>query len=292
MTCVYNPVTRRETTWAALEPAARPRRLVVVGAGPAGMEAALTAAQRGHQVVVFEREGRVGGQVWAGAASPLRRAWARIAEFYERQAVKGLFAVRFNVEATAASVLAERPDAVVVATGSQPVWLEIAGGPAALTVHAALAGAADRCRRVVVFDREGFNRALVVADYLSARGTEVEFVSALPQVSGLVEGMMREEVLEQLAARPAGTRVRFAAAEEIAGWDAAGVLRLRSTRTAEERILAGVDAVVAAVGSTPVNALAHALRGQVPELHVIGDANLPQTVEEATYQGARVGRLV
>jgi 2,4-dienoyl-CoA reductase (NADPH2) len=288
MTCVYNPVTCREASWATLSPARRGRRVVVVGAGPAGMEAALTAAQRGHDVVVFERDARVGGQVWAGAASPLRRSWARIAEFYARQAESGRFPVRLNTEASAAAILAERPEVVVVATGSRPVRLEIAGGPAAITVHEALAGAADACRQVVVFDREGFNRALVAADYLSARGIGVELVSAPPQVGSLVEGMMREELLEQLAARG----VRFVAGEELAGWEAAGVLRLRSTRTAEERLLEGIDAVVAAVGSTPVNDLGAALRGRVPELHVIGDANWPQTVEEATYQGARVGRLL
>ncbi|HZO90005.1 MAG TPA: FAD-dependent oxidoreductase, partial [Chthonomonadaceae bacterium] len=81
MTCVYNPVTSRETTWAELQPAAKRRRVVVVGAGPAGMECALTAALRGHEVLVLEKTDRVGGQVWLGAASPLRKPWARIAEF-------------------------------------------------------------------------------------------------------------------------------------------------------------------------------------------------------------------
>ena len=98
----------------------------------------------------------------------------------------------------------------------------------------------------------------------------------------------KEELLEQLANRG----VRFAAGEELAGWDDAGRLRLRATRTAAERLLTGIDAVIAAVGSTPVNALAGALRGRFPELHIIGDANWPQTVEEATYQGGRVGRLL
>ena len=127
-----------------------------------------------------------------------------------------------------------------------------------------------------------------MADYLSARGVEVEFVSGLPQVSGLVEGVLREEIHEQTrrAGRSLHRRPRNVA------WDNAGILRLRATRTAAERVLEGVDAVVAPVGSTPVNALAHALRGRVPGLHVIGDANIPQTVEQATYQGARVGRLL
>src|SRR5260370_23947 len=77
MTCVYNPVTSREATWAELKPAERPKRVVIVGAGPGGMEAALTAAGRGHTVIVLEREQRAGGHGWAGAGSRRRAYWGR-----------------------------------------------------------------------------------------------------------------------------------------------------------------------------------------------------------------------
>ncbi|HMP40588.1 MAG TPA: FAD-dependent oxidoreductase, partial [Roseiflexaceae bacterium] len=182
MTCVYNPLTGREREWATMVPADAPQRVVIVGAGPAGMEAALTAAQRGHRVTVFERAARVGGQIWAGAASPLRRPWARIAEFYSRQAAKGLCDVRLGVEATVDSVLAEAPDVVVIATGSQPLRMALPGGAPVFTVHEALEGAADTAAKVVIFDREGFSRPFVVADALSARGIQVAFLTALAEV--------------------------------------------------------------------------------------------------------------
>jgi 2,4-dienoyl-CoA reductase-like NADH-dependent reductase (Old Yellow Enzyme family)/thioredoxin reductase len=292
MTCVYNPVTSREAAWAELKPAARPKRVVIVGAGPAGMEAAITASGRGHTVVVFERQPRVGGQVWTGAGSPLRSSWARIAEFYERQSRKGAFEVRLGAEATAAAVLLEAPDAVIVATGSQPVRLEIAGGPAAWTVHEAIAGAADGASRVVVFDREGFNRPLVAADALSARGVAVELVTSHPQIAPAVESMMRDEMIDRLSQRG----VRFHPGEELVGWaqersdTGGGSLCFRSVRTGQERSISDVDGVVAAVGSVSTTDLAEALRRQVPELHVIGDAAEPRTVEEATYEGGEIGR--
>jgi hypothetical protein len=116
----------------------------------------------------------------------------------------------------------------------------------------------------------------------------VEYVTPHLQISVTGDGMMLEEMLTRLMERGA----RFSPGEEIAGWDSEGTLRLRSVQTAEERVLCGVDAVVAAVGSTPVSSLAPALRGQVSELYVIGDANIPQTVEAATYQGGRIGRLL
>ena len=286
MTCIYNPVTSRELQWAELKPAARPRRVVVVGAGPAGMEAALTAARRGHKVVVLERTERVGGQVWTAAGSPLRRPFARIAEFYERQSRKGLLEVRLRAEATVETILDLHPDAVVIATGSRPNHLELPGGPRAYTPNEVIAGAANEAQHVVILDREGFNRAFVAADYLSARDVQVDFVTPFLRVGPSVEEMSLDEMVAQFTMRG----MRFCPGEDLVEWDGERRVRLRSVQTAEERLLDDVDAVVAAVGSVAVSDLAHALRGSVPELYVIGDANTPQTVELATYQGARVGR--
>jgi hypothetical protein len=99
---------------------------------------------------------------------------------------------------------------------------------------------------------------------------------------------MLDEMLANLKARG----VRFWPGQEIAGWDDAARLRLRDTQTAEERVLEAVDAVVGTVGSKSVAPLVPALRASVPELYVIGDANVPQTVQQATYQGGRIGRLL
>lgn len=291
MTCVYNPLTSREHAWSELPPAAKRRRVVIIGAGPAGMEAALTAAQRGHEVIVLEKSARVGGQIWTAAGSPLRRPFARIAEFYERQAQKGLFRVRLETEGTPHRILELNPDAVVIATGSRPNRADLPNAAMQdriLTVHEVIEGRADDTQRVVVLDREGFNRPWVAADYLSARGVRVDFVTPFLHVGPSVEGMMLDEMVTHLLERG----VRFWPGHELAEWEESGRVRLRNVQTAEEQVLGAADAVVGAVGSKPLNDLARALRGHVPELHVIGDANTPQTCEQATYQGARVGRLL
>lgn len=288
MTCVYNPLTSREAMpgWATLEPAVTKKRVVIVGAGPAGMEAAITLSARGHSVTVLEKSDRVGGLVWLGASSPMRQNWARIAEFYTRQAEKGTFDVRLNTEATPESVLALSPDAVIIATGSYPLRHPLPGGRESLTVNEVLAGATDGCERVLLYDREGFNRAMVAADYLSAQGIAVHFVSPNISIGETVEYMTRAEIVPRLQAQG----VTFYPGEELEDWTEDGTAITRSVRTAEERTHEGIDAVVAMVGSRSINSLAQELRGRVSELHVIGDANLPQTVEAATYQGARLGR--
>jgi 2,4-dienoyl-CoA reductase-like NADH-dependent reductase (Old Yellow Enzyme family)/thioredoxin reductase len=300
MTCIYNPVTSREREWAELEPAARKKRVVVVGAGPAGMEAALTASQRGHEVIVLEQSGQVGGQVRYASRSPLRAMFGRIWEFYERQARRGLFEVRLNTTAALDTVLALHPDAVLIASGSVPRRAVIPAAPEVsalplidaaerdvLTVHEALDGAADGAKRVVVADREGGMRALVAADYLSERGAAVDFVTPFPTLCPGVNAMTLEELHRWLRERG----VRFSPAEDAAAWSGDDLL-LRNAFTAAERRLEQVDAVVVADGSESVNDLGLALRGRVEEIHVIGDANLPKGVEEATYQGGRLGRLL
>ncbi len=283
MTCVYNPLTSRELEWSDLPPLSQKKRIIVVGAGPAGMEAALTAAKRGHEVIVLEKSQQIGGQVRVGTQSPTRALWLRIAEFYERQAGKGLFEVRRGVDANPEAILALNPDAVIVATGSSPDRLKIEGS---LTVHEALEGVADGAKTVVIVDHEGFMRPLVVADRLSALDAKVHFVTPLLTFAPHCEHWTRDELLRRFLERGVEIYPGF----DLAFWSGNAVIR--DVQSGQEQDLGGVDAVVGAVGSFANDALAAKLRGRVKELHVIGDANKPANVEAATYQGMRLGREI
>jgi thioredoxin reductase len=289
MTCVYNPLTSRELAWSTLPPLTRRKKVVIVGAGPAGMEAAITASARGHEILVLEKSEQVGGQVLTGTQSPTRKLWRRIAEFYERKAKQGAFEVRTGVEATAEAILAEAPDSVIIATGSTPNRLTGAGlAHEVATVHEALAGKIDQAKTVVILDREGFMRPIVVADRLTSLGAKVHFITPHQRLSPVAEGWTMDELLRLFRSRG----MEFHTGFELSEWTCEYRVSIRDVMRATEIDLGEVDAVVGAIGSTPINDLAPALRGKVPEIYVIGDANNPGTVEFATYQGMRIGREI
>lgn len=286
--CIYNPVTKRERDWAELRPAPLPMRVVVVGAGPAGMEAALTAAERGHEVVVLERAARVGGQVWLAGATPTRHKLTEVARFYERQSRRGLIDLRLGVAAGRDDVLALRPDVVIVATGSRPIRVSVPGiAPERIfTVEDVLSGRADAVETALVVDRDGHAPALVAADHLGGRGARVEFLAAMEQVA-LHLGAEGGAVYEQLRQRG----VSFAAGLDLVR-GRGGRLVLRDLYSGAEQERPAADAVVVAAGAAPLGDLAGELAGLVPSVHVIGAAGGSRFIVEATVEGARVGRQV
>jgi len=165
VTCVQNPATGREVELAEVHAAVKPKRVVVVGGGVAGLEAARVAAARGHRVVLFEQAAELGGQVLLAARAPARAEYAGIVRFLVAQIGKLAVNVRLAVEATASAVLAERPDAVIVATGSHPYIPPVPGcdGKHVVTDRDVLRGEATVGASVVVVDDVHTQEALSTA---------------------------------------------------------------------------------------------------------------------------------
>lgn len=286
--CIYNPVTGREQDWAVPAPAPVRRRVAVVGAGPAGMEAAITASERGHEVIVLEEADRVGGQVNLAGAAPLRRGFSTIAEFYRRQAASCGFEVRLGVKATRNTILALHPDVVVLATGSTPIRARIDGfDTETLTVHEVLEGKADNCLRVLIVDRDGHAPAFVAADHLSGAGVSVTFVAAMARAGA----DLGERDAAMLCQRLGEQGVTFVVGQDVVRVDGSRAT-LRSIFADDEESVGPFDEIVVAAGSRPHNPLAAALEDKVPELHVIGAASASRFIFEATVDGTRIGHTI
>ncbi|PVB63494.1 NADH:flavin oxidoreductase [Labrenzia sp. 011] len=177
--CIHNAATGRELTMPQeIEPADIGKRVVVVGAGPAGMEAARVAAERGHHVTVLEAAPHAGGQVRLTAQSARRREMISIIDWRMEQCLARGVRFRFNVFAESADVLAENPDVVIVATGGLPHTEVLSeGNELVVSSWDILAGDVKPGNRVLIYDDAGDHPALQAAELIAATGAHVEVMT-------------------------------------------------------------------------------------------------------------------
>jgi 2,4-dienoyl-CoA reductase-like NADH-dependent reductase (Old Yellow Enzyme family) len=177
--CIHNAATGREATMPhVIRPTEGPKkRVVVVGGGPAGLEAARVSARRGHDVVLFEATDRLGGQINLAARLDRRREILGIPGWLEREVELAGVDVRLNAYADEGDVLAEAPDIVVVATGGVPDTGFFGPGEELVTsAWDVLSGQASLAGEVLVYDENGQHQGPTVAEHLARRGVKVTFV--------------------------------------------------------------------------------------------------------------------
>ena len=306
LACAVNPAAGRERRWGhdTLEEAEVPRRVVVVGAGPAGLRAAATAAKRGHKVVVMEGKSEVGGHVHVLSQLPTRDDWKFLIEDLSRTLDRHGVDVRVDARADRANVLAERPDAVVVATGAtwdvtgfqgtfRPDRESIPGVESDSVVG--ISTAAERALEdpsalgdhVVIVDDTGFYFPLGVAELLAKNGVQVTVITP-HNVAGQItwdtyDGMFLFPRLRELGVTILPQRfveTITPAGAEIYDVYAPGI---------REQLRA--DTIALSLLRTPNDGLCAELF-DFPSVHVIGDALAPREVAEAIYEGEKIGRAL
>ncbi|NLG88358.1 MAG: FAD-dependent oxidoreductase [Clostridiaceae bacterium] len=279
-TCLVNPFCGRERRMK-IEPAGRKKKVIIVGGGPGGLEAAWIAAARGHNVILFEKENVTGGQFRVGAIAPAKQDLAKAINFYTHMGKKYGVEYRLGVEANAEQILAENPDAVIIATGAAPNIPDISGidNPNIVTSTEVLLGIKVPGAKVLIVG--GGMVGCETADLLGEHGHEVTIVDMLPEIATDVQDSVRYFLLKRLMERKIAIYTNTKVTEFIA--DGA-----KAEKDGKDMLFTGFDTIIIAVGAKPVNNLRYELEGKVPELYIIGDALEARKAIDAIEEGASV----
>jgi 2,4-dienoyl-CoA reductase (NADPH2) len=295
--CIENPRTGREAEYAArsvalsAKPASKPaiRNVMVVGAGPAGLQAAISAARAGHRVTVYEKEAQAGGQVRLAASVPNRAEFGDIVRNQLTECRRLGVSIEYGVGVWPGLVAEKAPDHVIVATGAEPQrpWWAPADAPNVCDVRDVLTGAAEPHGDVVVVDEIGFHHATSVAELLADRGCTVEIVTP-----GMVVGQDLGITLDIENWWMRASAKGIVQSTDLVPMGIAGnelTLLHHPTGTNQTRRF---DWVVLAVPGNPVEWLYHDLKASGVSVERAGDCVAPRRAHAAVVDGERAGAAV
>ncbi len=291
--CIQTPATGNELLFPAItspRPQTRKPRLIVVGGGPAGMQAAKVAAQRGYRVWLYEKQQELGGQIHLITRVPGRVEFGDSSRNLQRDITEAGVNIHTGAEVTAEMVEREQPDAVIIATGSRPALPPIAGAelPFVATTWQVLQGekSASPGDYVLLYDTTGFHQATSVAELLAERGCQVEVVTGQFYVGGDL-GITLD--LELWYRRALALGIKMTANHFLAslGPHSATII---NNYTGQARQIEQVALAVMATPQTANDDLYMQVQGKVRELYRVGDCVAPRRVEHAILDGERAAR--
>lgn len=299
ISCLVNPSSGREFAWGGdrFLPADTPKRVLVVGGGPGGMETARVAAERGHQVTLTEASPHLGGQFRLAGRQPRRGQILDLIDWYEGQLEKYQVAVQLNTPMEASEVKAARFDIVVLATGSQPAgtgFVRALPHVDALpgiergnvwSVEDVLAKVARPGAHVLLLDDAGNWRGCGTAWHLLEQGHKVTLVTP--------DAMVGRELVRSAADQPLRARLkqlgaRFITETVIKEWHGDAATLVHTLDSSEQRIQC--DALVLATPNVAERTLADELTAEDVQVHTLGDCVAPRWAVHAIYEGRKLGR--
>lgn len=284
ISCSVNAMAGRERKYN-ITPAEKTKKVLIIGGGPAGMEAARVATLRGHKVALFEKKDKLGGQLIYAALPPYKDEWNTTIQYLTTQLNKLNIELRLNEECTVRKVREGKPDAVIVATGATHLIPDVPGinSKNVATAIEVLAGVKQVGKNVIIVG--GGSIGCETAEFIQQRGGKVTILEMLPTIGADIGPFNRWIIIDRL--EKAGIRMEtLAKVEKITE---RGIWISRQDITYE---FFEADSVVIAVGMASANSLARKLEGKVPELYQIGDCVKPRQVKEAIEEGFLIGLQV
>lgn len=287
-TCIINPTVGKEEEMK-LTKAAKSKKVVIIGGGVAGLEAARVLALRGHRVKIFEKEQKLGGQINIASVPPFKQEMTKWVIYLSNAVQKLGVELELGKEVTIENIKEENPDTIIVATGAEPLIPAIKGidNERVVTGFDVLAGKENVYSGNIVIVGGGMVGS-EIADtiFANARGkVSVSIVEMLDDIAQGLADINRIPLLQRLGASGAAI-FTSTTVKEIS----------ENTVTIEEdgaeKILNNIDKIILATGSKPVNQLYTDLQSLGKEIHIIGDAKQPRKALQAIQEGAIVGRRI
>jgi 2,4-dienoyl-CoA reductase-like NADH-dependent reductase (Old Yellow Enzyme family)/thioredoxin reductase len=282
--CLVNPTLGREKEME-IRPTATPKKVMVIGGGPGGLNVAWVAAKRGHDVHLYERQSFLGGQLYLGTVTGYKRELLTLIHFQKRQLQKYGVKTHLNLEVTLDTIEQERPDAIILCTGSRPVMPDVPGLDKSIvfSLPEILTGRKPVKRKSVIIG--GGATGCEVAHHLSEHGCPVTVVEQLPRIAPQLESITRKVLLRQLKERG----VQFMTECRLARVEDRGVVV--ADPEGKERFIEA-EGVVIAVGNRSDNGLYEQIKGLGIPIYRIGDCLEPRGAKHAIFEGAVIGRTI
>jgi len=284
ISCVVNPALGREREYQ-IEPAKRKKRVLVVGGGPAGMEAARIASLRGHKVTLYEKEKTLGGQLIAASVPEFKEPLGELAEYLKNQIGKLRVKVELGAKATPALIKRLKPDVVILATGAAPVIPGIPGARAnkVATATDILLGRKKAGKKVVIIG--GGEVGSELAWFLAEKGKKVTIVEMLGGMAMDMNMFSRFYLMDKLAELGIEMLINTTA-QEITD---KGVVAVDMD---ENKQVIEADTVILGTGFKPDNELEYKLKGAISEVYTIGDCVNPGKIWGAIDGASRIARQI
>ncbi|MBN1613808.1 MAG: FAD-dependent oxidoreductase [Deltaproteobacteria bacterium] len=281
--CAVNPECAMERDYRP-QPAEKPRKILVIGGGPGGMTAAVTAANRGHKVSLWERGAELGGTLWPAAAPEFKRDIRRYIDHLKAQVAKGNIDLKLKTDVSAKKIMAVNPDLVVIATGGEPLVPDLPGldSDRVMTAVDVLLGKRRPGENVLVVGAGvvGCETAVFLAD----KGKKVTLIEKLGRLIPEPLFTLNYNALVEMVS---GRGIRVMVNCSLLEADAAGAV----VEMEGEKRHIDADSIVLAMGFRPVDTLAEELKAKGREVVVIGDAKKPRKVLDAVWEGFHAARL-